>query len=194
MPWASTASFKHEGQGIYSSCFKFGENGSIKILVHFCLQVSFGGILSKFLVFPTHSLIQPWASPASFKHEGQFLYSSCFKFGENVSFKILVHFCLKVHGLGICSKFLVFSTHSLIGLGPSVQVSSMLGRPSTQVASNFVKMGQTKFWSIFASRCAVGEFVQYFSLFITQLNMPWASPASFKHVLHELYSRGVKRE
>ena len=40
----------------------------------------------------------PRASPASFKHVGQVLYSRGFKFGENGPLKIWVHFGLKVHG------------------------------------------------------------------------------------------------
>ena len=55
-PWASPASLKHVGQALYSSGFKFGKNGPNKIFVHFCLQVSSGGISLIFLVFPTHSL------------------------------------------------------------------------------------------------------------------------------------------
>ena len=39
-PRASPAIFKHVGQVPYSSGFKFGEKGPIKILPHFCLQVS----------------------------------------------------------------------------------------------------------------------------------------------------------
>ena len=41
-PRALSASFKHVGQTLYSRGFKFGENGPIKILVHFCLQVRDG--------------------------------------------------------------------------------------------------------------------------------------------------------
>ena len=38
------------------------------------------------------------ASPASFKHVGQAPYSRGFKLGEKGPIKILVHFCLQVHG------------------------------------------------------------------------------------------------
>ena len=42
---------------------------------------------------------RPKASPASFKHVGQLLYSGGFKFEENGPIKIWVHFGLQV-GLG----------------------------------------------------------------------------------------------
>ena len=38
-PRDSSAIYKHVGQVPYSRGFKFGENGPIKILAHFCLQV-----------------------------------------------------------------------------------------------------------------------------------------------------------
>ena len=41
-PRASPESFKHVGQAHYSRGLKFGENGMVKVLVHFCLQVSGG--------------------------------------------------------------------------------------------------------------------------------------------------------
>ena len=41
-PRASSASFKHVGQVLYSRGFEFGENGPIKIWVHFGLQVRGG--------------------------------------------------------------------------------------------------------------------------------------------------------
>ena len=41
-PRASPAIFKHVGQVPYSRGFKFGENGLIKILDHFCLLVRGG--------------------------------------------------------------------------------------------------------------------------------------------------------
>ena len=41
-PRASSASFKHVGQVLYSRGFKFGENGPIKIWVHFGLQIRGG--------------------------------------------------------------------------------------------------------------------------------------------------------
>ena len=57
IPRASTAIFKHVGQVPYSSGFKFGEKGPIKILPHFCLQVRRCRISPKFKVFSTHNLI-----------------------------------------------------------------------------------------------------------------------------------------
>ena len=50
-----------------------------------------------FSLFNTQSN-RPRASPASFKHVGQVLYSRGFKFGENGPIKIWVHFGLQVHG------------------------------------------------------------------------------------------------
>ena len=47
-PRASPAIFKHVGQVPYSRGFKFAENGPIKILPHFCLQVRCFRISSKF--------------------------------------------------------------------------------------------------------------------------------------------------
>ena len=41
-PRASSASFKHVGQVLYSRGCKFGENGPIKIWVHFGLQIRGG--------------------------------------------------------------------------------------------------------------------------------------------------------
>ena len=123
-PRASPASFKHVGQVLYSRGFKFGENGPTKIWVHFGLQVRGGWIWPKFLVFNTQPNRNN-TSPASFKHVGQVLYSRGFKFGENGPIKIWVHFGLQVSGGWIWPKFLVFSTHNLIGLGPPLQVSSM---------------------------------------------------------------------
>ena len=105
---------------------------------------------------------RPTASPASFKHVGQVLYSSSFKFGENGPIKIWVHFGLQVHGGWIWQKFLVFSTHNLIGLRPPLQVSSISGRSSTQGASNLGKTGRSKFGSILVSRSAVFELEQNF--------------------------------
>ena len=132
---------------------------------------------------------RPRASPASFKHVGQTPYSRGFKFGEKGPVKILVHFCLQVRVGRVSSKFYVFSTHNLISLGPHLQVSSMLGRPLTQGASNLGKRGRSKFWSIFAYRW---NFIKILSLFNTQPNRPRASPAGFKHVGQTPYSRGFK--
>ena len=50
-PRASPAIFKHVGQVLYSRGFKFGENGPIKILVHFGRQVRYGRISSNFTSF-----------------------------------------------------------------------------------------------------------------------------------------------
>ena len=38
-PRSSPAIFKHVGQVPYSSSFKFGEKGPIKILAYFCLHI-----------------------------------------------------------------------------------------------------------------------------------------------------------
>ena len=135
---------------------------------------------------------RPRASPASFKHVGQVLYSRRFKIGENLLIKIFVHFGLQLRGGWIWPKFLVFSKHNLIGLGPPLQVSSMYFRTSTQGTSNLGKRGRSKFGSILVSRSAMVEFTKIFSLFNTQPNRPRASPASFKHVGQVLYSRGFK--
>ena len=50
-PRASPAIFKHVGLVPYSRGFKFGEKGSIKILVHFGRQVRYGRISSNFTSF-----------------------------------------------------------------------------------------------------------------------------------------------
>ena len=124
-PRASPASFKHVGQVLYSRGFKFGKNWPIKIWVHFLPPGSQWSKLTKICSLFNTQPNRPRASPASFKHVGQVLYSRGFKFGENRPIKIWVHFCLQVRGGRICPKFLVFSTHNLIGLGPPLQVSSM---------------------------------------------------------------------
>ena len=98
-PRESPAIFKHVRQVPYSRGFKFGENGPIKILAHFCLKVpallNFIKILSLFNTQPN----RPRASHATFKHVGQVPYSRGFKFGEKGPIKILAHFCLKVPAL-----------------------------------------------------------------------------------------------
>ena len=48
-------------------------------------------------LFNTHPN-RPRASPANLKHVGQTTYSRGFKFVEMGPIKILVHFCLQVHG------------------------------------------------------------------------------------------------
>ena len=100
-PRASPASFKHVGQVLYSRGFKFRENGQMKIWVHFGPFWPPGGrwlnLTKIFSLFNTQPN-RPRASPASFKHVGQFLYSRGFKFRENGLIKIWVHFGLQVHG------------------------------------------------------------------------------------------------
>ena len=123
-PRASPAIFKHVGQVPYSSCFKFGEKGPIKILVHFSRQVRYGRISSNFSLFNTEPN-RPRASNAIFKHVGQVSYSRGFKFGEKGPIKILVHFGRQVRYGRISSNFTSFQTHSLIGLGPRLQFLSM---------------------------------------------------------------------
>ena len=78
-------------------------------------------ILSLFNTQPN----RPTASPAIFKHVGQVSYSRGFKFGEKGPIKILPHFCLQVRLCQISSKFKVFLTHNLIGLGPRPQFLGM---------------------------------------------------------------------
>ena len=124
-PRASHAIFKHIGQVPYSRTFKFGEKGPTKILNHFCLQVRRCGISSKFLSLFNTQPNWPRASPAIFKHVGQVPHSRGFKFGEKGLIKILPYFCLQDRRCRISSKFQVFSTHNLIGLGPPPQFLSM---------------------------------------------------------------------
>ena len=64
------------------------------------------------------------------------------KFGEKGLIKIiLVHFSSRATVLEF-AKFLVFSTHKIIGLGPPLQVPA--GLPSTQGASSFDGNGPIK--------------------------------------------------
>ena len=65
------------------------------------------------------------ASPAIFKHVGQVPYSRGFKFGEKGPIKILVHFGPQFRYGRNFIKFYVFSTQSLIVLGPHLQFLSM---------------------------------------------------------------------
>ena len=88
-PRASPAIFKHVWQVPYSRGFKFGENGLIKILPHFCLQVRRCQISSKFLSLFNTQPNRPRASPAIFKHAGQVPYSTGFKFGKKGPIKFL---------------------------------------------------------------------------------------------------------
>ena len=84
-------------------------------------MVEFHQILRLFNTEPTRTR----ASPAIFKHVGQVPYSRCFKIGEKGPIKILVHFGRQVlYGRNFI-KFCVFSTQSLIGLGPRLQFLSM---------------------------------------------------------------------
>ena len=135
---------------------------------------------------------RPRASPASFKHVGQVLYSRGFKFGENGPIKIWVHFCLQDRGGQIWPKFLVFSTYNLIGLGPPLQLSSMYCRSSTQLASNLGKRADQNLGPFLPPGPQWSNLTKIFSLFNTQPNRPRASPASSKHVGQVLYSRGLK--
>ena len=124
-PRATPAIFKHVGQVPYSRGFKFGEKGPIKILPHFGPTGSalsdFIKILSLFNTQPN----RPRATPAIFKHVGQVPYSRGFKFGEKGPIKILPHFGLQFRRCRISSKFQVFSTHNLLGLGERPQFLSM---------------------------------------------------------------------
>ena len=149
-----------------------------------------GNLIKIFSLFNTQPN-RPWASHASFKHVRQTLYSRGFKFVENGPIKILVHFCLQVHSVGILSKFVVFSSHNLKGLWPPLQVSSMYCRTSTQGASYLLKMAQSKVWSIFASRSTV-NLIKIFILYNAQTNRRRSSPAIFQHVGQTPYSRGFK--
>ena len=123
-PRASPAIFKHVGQVPYSRGFIFGEKGRSKFWSIFAVRsgmVEFHQILRLFNTEPN----RPRASPAIFKHVGQVPYSRGFKFGEKGPIKILVHFGRQVRYGRISSKFYVFSTQSLIGLGPRLQFLSM---------------------------------------------------------------------
>ena len=83
-------------------------------------MVEFHQILRLFNTEPN----RPRASPAIFKHVGQVPYSRGFKFEEKGPIKILVHFGPFWPSGPAWSnfiKFYVFSTQSLIGLGPHLQ-------------------------------------------------------------------------
>ena len=84
-------------------------------------MVEFHQILRLFNTEPNRAR----ASPAIFKHVGQVPYSRGIKFGEKGPIKILVHFGRQVRYGRISSNFDVFSTQSLIGLGPRLQFLSM---------------------------------------------------------------------
>ena len=142
-------------------------------------------ILSLFNTQPN----RPSASPASFKHVGQTPCLRGFKFGEKGPIKILAYFCLQVRFGRVSSKFYVFSTHNLIGLGPHLQFSSILGRPLTEGASNLGKWADQNFGPFLPTGPRWLNFIKILSLFNTQPNRPRASPAGFKHVGQTPYSR-----
>ena len=93
-PRASPASFKHVGQVLYSRGFKFGENTADQNLSPFWPPGPRWLNLTKIFSLFNTQLNRPRASPASFKHVGQVLYSRGFKFGKNGLIKIWVHFGL----------------------------------------------------------------------------------------------------
>ena len=84
-------------------------------------MVEFHQILRLFNTEPN----RPRASPAIFKHVGQVPYSRGFKFGEKGPINILVHFWPSSPVWSNFIKFYVFSTQSLIALGPRLQFLSM---------------------------------------------------------------------
>ena len=93
-PMASTARFKHVVQVLYSRGFKFAELKFGSILASRSAVLNLTKIFSLFNTQPN----RPRASPASFKHVVQVLYSRGFRFGENGPIKIWVHFGLQVLG------------------------------------------------------------------------------------------------
>ena len=119
-PRASPAIFKHVGQVPYSRGFRSDTQGASNLgkRVHFGRQVRIVEFHQILCLFNTEPNI-PRASPAIFKHVGQVPYSRGFKFGEKGPFwpsgPVWSNFI----------KFYVFSTHSLIGLGPRLQFLSM---------------------------------------------------------------------
>ena len=123
-PRASPAIFKHVGQVPYSRGFKFAEKGPIKFWHIFLTGPALLNFIKILSLFNTQTNM-PRASPAIFKHVGQVPYSRGFKFGEKGPMKILAHFCIQVQRCLISSKYYVFSTHNLIGLGPPPQFLSM---------------------------------------------------------------------
>ena len=80
-------------------------------------MVEFHQILCLFNTEPN----RPSSSPAIFKHVGQVPCSRGFKYREKGPIKILVHFGRQVR----YGRIYVFSTQSLIGLGPRLQFLSM---------------------------------------------------------------------
>ena len=84
-------------------------------------MVEFHQILRLFNTEPN----RPRASHAIFKHVGQVPYSRGFKFGEKGPIKIFCPFWPSGPVWSNFIKFYVFSTQSLIGLGPRLQFLSM---------------------------------------------------------------------
>ena len=135
---------------------------------------------------------RPRASPASFKHVGEVLYSRGFKFGENEPIKIWVHFGLQIRSGLIWPKFLFFSKHNLIDLGPPLQFQACRAGPllkGLQIWGTRADQNLGPFWPPGPRYL---NLTKIFSLFNTQPNRPRASSASFKHVGQVLYSRGFK--
>ena len=122
-PRASPAIFKHVGQVPYSRASNLGKRGRSKFCKIFAYRsgvVEFHQILRLFNTQPN----RPKASPAIFKHVGQVPYSRGFKFGEKGPIKMLYHLPTGPGWLNLI-KFYIFSTHSLIGLGPRLEFLSM---------------------------------------------------------------------
>ena len=130
---------------------------------------------------------RPRALPASFKHVGQTpLLKGLQILGKRAdqNFGPFLHQGPRWLNL--------VSTHNLIGLGPSLQASSLYGRPSTQGASNLWKWADQNFGPFLPPGPWWLNLLKVFSLFNTQPNRPRALPASFKHVGQTFYSRGFK--
>ena len=151
--------------------------------------MNFIKILSLFNTQPN----RPRASPAIFKHVGQFPYSRGFKFGEKGPIKILAHFCLQAALLNFIKIFLsLFNTQpnrpraspaifKHVGAGPLLKGLQICGKGADQNFGPFLPTGP-----------ALLNFIKILSLFNTQPNRPRASPAIFKHVGQVPYSRGFK--
>ena len=122
-PRASPAIFKHVGQVPYSTGFKFGENGPIKILVHFGRQVRYGRISSNFTSFQ-HSLIGLGPRLQFFSMQGRSPTQGASNLGKGAD-QNFGPFWPSGPVFSNFIKFYVFSTQSLIGLGPRLQFLSM---------------------------------------------------------------------
>ena len=155
---------------LYSTGFKFGENGQIKIWVHFGLQVSGGWIWPKFLVFSTLNQIGLGPRCKFQACRAGPLLKGLQIWGKRAD-QIWVHFGLQVRGGWIWQKFLVFSTHNLIGLGPPLQVSSASGRSSTQGASNLGKRADQNLGPFWTPGPWWLNLTKIFSLFSTQIKI-----------------------